>query len=177
MRAPVWPEHQDRQDRLERALALAAESPVPILAGNAVELLPEAAAEAPAEATLVVFHTNTLPYLTTVERERLPTQIAELGAGRDTVRISGEGPPPAQGFEAALKMAGYTGAVGPSMFSPTLCSTPEDPPGSLSLAASPRSDLPLVFCLLAATVRWAAPNLPRRTGHPPPRAGPALPSG
>ncbi len=112
LRALVWPEHQERQDRLERALALAAESPVPILAGNAVELLPEAAAEAPAEATLVVYHTNTLPYLTTVERERLSTQIAELGAGRDTVRISGEGPPPAHGFEAALKMASYTGAVG-----------------------------------------------------------------
>jgi hypothetical protein len=48
------------------------------------------------------------------------------------------------------------------MFSPTLCSTPEDSPGSLSLAASPRSDLPLVLCLLAARLRSAGPP---RTFH------------
>ncbi len=97
--------------RLERALAVAAESPVPILAGNAVELLPEAAAQAPPQATLVIFHTNTLPYLSPAEREQLSEQIAMLAARRDTLRISGEGPPPAQDFEAALRMATYTGAV------------------------------------------------------------------
>jgi hypothetical protein len=112
LRALVWPEHQEREVRLERALAVAAESPVPILAGNAVELLPEAAAQAPAQATLVIFHTNTLPYLSPAERERLSEQIAMLGARRDTLRISGEGPPPAQDFETALRMASYTGAVG-----------------------------------------------------------------
>ncbi len=104
LQACVWPEHQDRRQRLERALDLAAPSPAPILAGNAADVLVEAASSAPPESTLVVFHTNTLGYMPPDERQRLTAQVAELGNRRDTVRLSGEGPSLAQGFEAALRL-------------------------------------------------------------------------
>jgi hypothetical protein len=103
--ACVWPEHQERQQRLERALDLAAQSPPPIVAGNAADVLAEAASGAPREATLVVFHTNTLGYLSLDERQRLTAQIADLGDRRDSFRLSGEGPSLAHGFEAALRLS------------------------------------------------------------------------
>lgn len=104
LQACVWPEHHDRQRRLEAALDVAVESPVRVLAGNAVDLLLEAALEAPAHCTLVVYHTNTLGYFTPDERERLAIQMAELRRARETVWLSGEGPAPADGFEVALRI-------------------------------------------------------------------------
>jgi hypothetical protein len=107
LRACVWPEHQEREQRLERALDLAARSPAPVLAGNAVDVLVEAASGTPPEATLVVFHTNTLGHLSPQEQRRLTAGIADLGHERDTVWLSGEGPSLAEGFEGALRLSRF----------------------------------------------------------------------
>ncbi|MFB9074938.1 DUF2332 domain-containing protein [Citricoccus parietis] len=59
----IWPGHVDRRDRLRSALAIARREPPRVIAGDLNEALPALAAEAPADATLVVFHTAVLAYL------------------------------------------------------------------------------------------------------------------
>ncbi len=107
LRALVWPEHRERERQLELALELAAQSPAPALRGNAADLLEEAADRAPSDAGLVIFHTNTVVYLSGHERSRLQETIARIGSARSAVHLSGEGSPPAPGFELALTMTTY----------------------------------------------------------------------
>ncbi|WP_250444513.1 DUF2332 domain-containing protein [Actinotalea sp. C106] len=59
----VWPEHEDRRSRLRAALAVARREPPRVVAGDLLETLPALAAEAPADATLVVVHSAVLAYL------------------------------------------------------------------------------------------------------------------
>jgi hypothetical protein len=61
--ALVWPEHDDRRARLQAAAAIVAAHPPRIIAGDLNERVRELAAQAPAEATLVVFHTAVLMYV------------------------------------------------------------------------------------------------------------------
>ncbi len=59
----VWPEQHDRANRLEAAITVAREDPPLIMQGNLLTDLDALMAEAPKEATLVVFHTAVLAYL------------------------------------------------------------------------------------------------------------------
>ena len=54
LRALIWPEHQDRAQRLEAALAMAQQH-LPIVAGDAVNHLPEVLANVPADTTLCIY--------------------------------------------------------------------------------------------------------------------------
>jgi len=58
--ALIWPEHAHRRTRLRAAAAVAAADPPLLVRGDLVDDLPELAAQAPAGATLVVFHTSVL---------------------------------------------------------------------------------------------------------------------
>ncbi|MFI7605354.1 DUF2332 family protein [Micromonospora sp. NPDC049366] len=58
--ALIWPEHTHRRARLRAAAAVAAADPPLLLRGDLVNDLPALAAQAPADATLVVFHTSVL---------------------------------------------------------------------------------------------------------------------
>ncbi|MEV1330507.1 DUF2332 domain-containing protein [Micromonospora costi] len=58
--ALIWPEHTHRRERLRAAAAVAAAEPPLLLRGDLVDDLPALAAQAPAGATLVVFHTAVL---------------------------------------------------------------------------------------------------------------------
>ncbi len=60
LEALIWPEHRHRRDRLRAAVAVAAADPPRLLPGDLVDDVPALAAEAPAGATLVVFHTSVL---------------------------------------------------------------------------------------------------------------------
>lgn len=59
----VWPEHHDRRARLRAALHVARRAPPRVVQGDLLEFLPGLAAEAPDDATLVVFHSAVLAYL------------------------------------------------------------------------------------------------------------------
>lgn len=83
----IWPEQQRRRDLLRRAVAEAAHDPPDVRAGNAADALVGCAWDAPAEAALVVFHTNTLGYLSADERRRLDGQVARIAATRDVYRV------------------------------------------------------------------------------------------
>jgi hypothetical protein len=58
--ALIWPEHTRRRARLRAAAAIAAADPPLLVRGDLVDDLPALAAQAPAGATLVVFHTSVL---------------------------------------------------------------------------------------------------------------------
>jgi hypothetical protein len=57
LRALVWPDHRARFARLDKALGIYARYKVEIQEGDALALLPEALARAPANETLCVYHT------------------------------------------------------------------------------------------------------------------------
>ncbi|GAB3847064.1 DUF2332 domain-containing protein [Micromonospora andamanensis] len=86
--ALIWPENEHRRDRLRAAAAVAAADPPLLVRGDLVDDLPALAAQAPADATLVVFHTSVL-YLVPAPRR---TAFAETVRGLPGHWIANEGP-------------------------------------------------------------------------------------
>ena len=76
--ALVWPEHDDRRQRLRDAADIAVADPPRIVAGDLNERLLALAAEVPRDATLVVFHTVVLMYLHADERQRFAETVQSL---------------------------------------------------------------------------------------------------
>lgn len=73
--ALIWPEHAHRRARLRAAAAIAAADPPFLLRGDLVDDLPALAAQAPTDATLVVFHTAVL-YQVPAPRRAAFTELA-----------------------------------------------------------------------------------------------------
>lgn len=95
----VWPEHEARLARLRAAIAVAREAPPRVEAGDLMQDLPALIAEAPREATIVVFHTAVLAYVRDqADRDR----FADLVQGTGAVWISNEGPRVFPQFAAGL---------------------------------------------------------------------------
>jgi hypothetical protein len=90
LRALIWPEHRERVERLQQALEIARVHRPTVLAGDALNLLPEVIAEAPAETTLCLFHSLTLYQFTAEQRERLTTLLLEASRQRPLYRIAFE---------------------------------------------------------------------------------------
>ncbi|GAA2376735.1 DUF2332 domain-containing protein [Catellatospora methionotrophica] len=90
LRSLIWPEHTERAERLSAAAAIAAAEPPLLVRGDLNESLAGLAAQAPAGATLVVFHTAVLAYLDEAGVDRFTAQLAELRPG--TVWLSNEAP-------------------------------------------------------------------------------------
>lgn len=68
----VWPEHDDRRERLSAACRAVADEPVDLIRGDLLTGLDEAvrhAREAAPEATLVIFHSAVIAYLDTAARQ------------------------------------------------------------------------------------------------------------
>jgi hypothetical protein len=84
----VWPGEGDREQRLAAAIAAARRDPPPVHRGDLLTDLPALAAHAPAEATLVVYHSAVLAYLTPADRQRFARTVRGLPA----VWLSNEGP-------------------------------------------------------------------------------------
>jgi hypothetical protein len=86
--ALIWPEHAHRRARLRAAVALAAADPPLLVRGDLVDDLPALAAQAPGSATLVVFHTSVLFYVSAPRRET----FVELVRGLPGHWIANESP-------------------------------------------------------------------------------------
>ncbi len=81
LRALVWPGEGARAGLLDQALAVAARHPVRIVRGDLRHDLPALAAEAPRDATLVVFHTAVLAYVRDpAERRAFGETVKACGA-------------------------------------------------------------------------------------------------
>ncbi len=78
LEALVWPEHAERRERLDQALTIAEGARLRIVQGDLRRDLERLAAEAPGGATLVIFHTAVLAYVTSIdERQAFARQAAE----------------------------------------------------------------------------------------------------
>jgi hypothetical protein len=85
----VWPDQPHRLARLQSALAVAQADPAPVRRGDLLPDLRRLAAEAPAKATLVVFHTAVLAYVADpAARAAFAAAVGTLGA----VWLSNEAP-------------------------------------------------------------------------------------
>ncbi|MGC4878858.1 DUF2332 domain-containing protein [Micromonospora sp. DT43] len=76
--ALIWPEHAHRRARLRAAAAIAAADPPLLVRGDLVDDLAALAARAPADATLVVFHTSVLYQVPVARREAFVRLVREL---------------------------------------------------------------------------------------------------
>jgi len=94
LKALIWPEHQDRMALLDVALTLARQHPHRIVAGDAGETLPLLLAEAPAGATLCVYHGFTLNQMPAATREGILANVADASRERDLYRVALEWWPP-----------------------------------------------------------------------------------
>ncbi|HTW33385.1 MAG TPA: DUF2332 domain-containing protein [Rhizomicrobium sp.] len=88
LRALVWPDHRARLERLDRALEIYAHGKPDIRAGDALELLPEALAEAPANETVCVYHTVVTYQFPQEAREALDNMLIAAGVRRPVWRLS-----------------------------------------------------------------------------------------
>ncbi|MGH7266039.1 MAG: DUF2332 domain-containing protein [Candidatus Rokuibacteriota bacterium] len=88
LEACVWPDAPDRLARLRAALEVARRVPRSVIRGDAVDDLGAAAREAPSGATLVVFHSATLAYLSPPRRSRFIERVKRL----DAVWVANEAP-------------------------------------------------------------------------------------
>ncbi len=89
LEALIWPGREERLRNLHAALDVARHDPPRIVRGNLLTDLPPLAAEAPSDATLVVFHTAVLAYVPAQnDRDGFARTVRDLGA----VWISNESP-------------------------------------------------------------------------------------
>jgi hypothetical protein len=84
----VWPGQDDRLRRLHAAVDIARHDRPRIVRGDLNDDLADLARQAPKDATLVIFHTAVLTYVSAEQRMRFAAQVRDLGA----VWISQEAP-------------------------------------------------------------------------------------
>jgi hypothetical protein len=88
LRCLIWPGDSGRVRRLDAAVAAARNDPPRIVEGDLRTDLPKLAAQAPREATLVVFHTAVLAYVDEKSRRGFADTVRDL----DAVWLSNEAP-------------------------------------------------------------------------------------
>jgi hypothetical protein len=83
----LWPGEADRAERLQGAIAAARRQLPPIYRCDLLDDLARVAAQAPADATLVVYHSAVLAYVDPPKRQAFGAAVHDLGA----VWLSNEG--------------------------------------------------------------------------------------
>ncbi|WAP50583.1 DUF2332 domain-containing protein [Arthrobacter sp. ATA002] len=101
LEALIWPEHEVRRQRLRTAAAVVAADPPRLVAGDLNREIGRLARQAPPEATLVIFHSAVLTYLTPGERQEFVDQVSAL----DCIWLSNEGQQVLPGIAARMPRA------------------------------------------------------------------------
>jgi hypothetical protein len=78
LEALIWPEHAHRRARLRAAVAVAAADPPLLVRGDLLDDLPALAEQAPAGATLVLFHTSVMCYVPAPRRQAFAALASAL---------------------------------------------------------------------------------------------------
>jgi hypothetical protein len=76
----VWPEQDERRERLRHAVEVARREPPAIVAGNLLDELPALVTRAAAYGAVVVFHSAVAAYLPVTDRERMLAMMRDLVA-------------------------------------------------------------------------------------------------
>ena len=108
----VWPEHEDRRARLAAAVDLAREDPPTLVRGDLNEALPGLVEQVPDDATLVVFHSAVLAYLSAEERDLFALQMA-------------------------VTRGHWVGNEGPRVLPAVAATAPEGPPAGAAVGPAP----------------------------------------
>ncbi|MHA7154110.1 DUF2332 domain-containing protein [Arthrobacter sp. TMN-50] len=105
LEALVWPEHARRRDRLRAAVAVARREPPLLVAGDLAVDLEDLVNRAPADATVVVFHSAVLAYVDEAGRNAFRDTMLRLTADRNRPLhwLSNEGYGVLPGVEGALQ--------------------------------------------------------------------------
>ncbi len=88
----VWPEHDDRRERLRHAVSVAAADPPRLVPGDALDELPALVAEAGRHGTVVVFHSAVATYFPPEHRARFQELMLGLVAEGACHWVSNEAP-------------------------------------------------------------------------------------
>jgi len=116
----VWPEQDDRRERLRHAVSVAQQDPPRLVRGNLLDELPAQVAEASQHGTVLVFHSAVAPYLALPDRARMLELLRQLVRDGACHWVSNEAPgifpeiaapdPPRWRFQLALdgRTVGYT---------------------------------------------------------------------
>lgn len=88
----VWPEQDERRERLRHAVAVARTHPPRLVRGDLLTELPGLVAEASAHGTVVVFHSAVAAYLTPEDRLRMQRMLLGLVADSACHWVSNESP-------------------------------------------------------------------------------------
>jgi hypothetical protein len=108
LRALIWPEHDDRVERLHQARQLWLAQPPVLQRGDAVTTLPGVLDSLPGELALVVFHTHVLNQFTPDAADALEAVFRAYAAHRPLYRVGndlGGGTPK----RYVLRLRAYTG--------------------------------------------------------------------
>lgn len=84
----VWPGERDRAERLAGAIATARHDPPHVHRGDLLTDVPALARQAPADATLVIYHSAVLAFVDSPQRRQFASTVSGLGA----VWLSNEAP-------------------------------------------------------------------------------------
>lgn len=98
----LWPGETGREERLAAAVETARRDPPPVYRGDLLTDVPRLAGQAPPEATLVIFHSAVLAYLSRSERARFAAAVTAMKA----VWLSNEAPGVLPGNAASAREAG-----------------------------------------------------------------------
>jgi len=88
LHALIWPGQDDRHQRLDAALRIARTGAPRLVEGDLTDTVAQLAAQAPSDATLIIFHCGVLTYLSTPQRRVFADTVSKLPAHW----ISYEGP-------------------------------------------------------------------------------------
>jgi hypothetical protein len=88
LRALVWPDEVGRAELLQQAVQVAQQDPPRLLAGDALDILPEVLATIPPDQAVCVFHTHTINQFPAEARARLTTLLANHAFGRKLYRVA-----------------------------------------------------------------------------------------
>ena len=97
----LWPGETGREERLTAAVEAARRDPPPVYRGDLLTDVPRLARQAPPSATLVIFHSAVLAYLSMPQRVRFAAVVAAL----DAVWLSNEAPGILPGSVAGARTA------------------------------------------------------------------------
>jgi len=91
LRALVWPDHSARFAQLDRALEIASKENLPILVGDALELLPEALSEPPEGEPVCVYHSFATYQFSEQQRAAVDDLLIAASLRRPVWRLAFEG--------------------------------------------------------------------------------------